>query len=80
LFPFGIIYFSGSRILNNKASTFTYSNFLTEILIQIFCKIQLALTLGFLYIWVRLRKPLALKKYEAEGAGEPNDPNPTTLI
>jgi hypothetical protein len=53
---------------------------LTEILIQIFCKIQLALTLGFLYIWIRLRKPLALKKYEAEGAGEPNDPNPTTLI
>lgn len=36
---------------------------ITEVIIQIFCKIQLVLTLGFVYIWVRLRKPLALKKY-----------------
>lgn len=35
----------------------------TEAIIQIFCKIQLFLTLGFVYIWIRLRKPLALKKY-----------------
>ena len=49
-----------------QTSTFTYSNMVTEGIIQIFCKIQLFLTLTFVYIWIQLRKPLALKKYEKD--------------
>ena len=46
-----------------KSSTFTYSNLLSEAFIQILCKVQLILTFIFISIWIQLRKPLALKKY-----------------
>lgn len=47
-------------------STFTYTSSLTEFLIRVAAATQLMLTAWFMVIWISLRKPLALKKYDLE--------------
>jgi hypothetical protein len=47
-------------------STFTYTSSLSEFIIRVMAAAQLLVTLWFLAIWISLRKPLALKKFDSE--------------
>jgi hypothetical protein len=45
-------------------STFTYTSSLSEFLIRVAASVQLLITAWFMVIWISLRKPLALKKFD----------------
>lgn len=51
-------------------STFNYRNLVTELILRICCSVQLLLTVWFCYIWLRLRMPLAMTKFDNEAAEE----------
>lgn len=51
-------------------STFTYTSTLSEIIMTGAAFIQLVYTFIFIGIWVMLRLPLAMKKYDNEGGEE----------
>lgn len=48
-------------------STFTYTSVITEFLMRIAAATQLVYTLRYIAIWVMLRQPLAMKKFDNEG-------------
>lgn len=50
--------------LEEKTAKFAYGTRLAEWTVRGCCGVQLALTLWYLYIWLRLRLPLALKQYD----------------
>ena len=45
-------------------STFAYTNDFSEFIIRIAAALQMLVTLWFIIIWISLRKPLALNKYD----------------
>ena len=45
-------------------STFAYTNDFSEFIIRIAAALQMLVTLWFMIIWISLRKPLALNKYD----------------
>lgn len=47
-------------------STFTYTSSLSEFLIRVLASVQLLVTGWFMVIWISLRKPLALKKFDLD--------------
>lgn len=47
-------------------STFTYTSSLSEFLIRVLAALQLLVTGWFMVIWISLRKPLALKKFDLD--------------
>jgi hypothetical protein len=48
-------------------STFTYTSILSEFLMRSAAAAQLVLTLVYIALWVMLRQPLAMKKFDNEG-------------
>lgn len=51
-------------------STFTYSNIITEVILRVAAAAQLFYTFWYIFLWLKLRKALAVKKFdrsEAEG-------------
>lgn len=51
-----------------KSSNFTYTNIINKLSVRLICFAQLIVTLIFLWLWIRLRKPLALNKYDTENS------------
>ncbi len=51
-------------------STFTYTSAITEFLMRVAAATQLIYTLRYIGIWVMLRQPLAMKKFDNEGGEE----------
>lgn len=49
-----------------QTSTFTYSNIITELFFRVICSYQLIMTIWYLYLWLKLRMPLALSKFDEE--------------
>jgi len=47
-------------------STFSYTSNFTEFIMRTAAASQLLVTLWFLVIWISLRKPLCLKKYDLD--------------
>jgi hypothetical protein len=45
-------------------STFTYTSAITEVLMRLAAAAQLVYTLRYIAIWVMLRQPLAMKKFD----------------
>jgi hypothetical protein len=46
-------------------STFTYNTIVAEFILRIAAASQLITTVWFIFIWLKLRKPLAMKKFYA---------------
>ena len=44
-------------------STFTYTSSITEITLRVAAGAQLLCTLWYIFLWLKLRRELALKKY-----------------
>jgi hypothetical protein len=51
-------------------STFSYTNFFSEFTLRVAAGLQLVTTLWFLFIWLKLRKPLALNKFKGDKGEE----------
>lgn len=51
---------------DEMTSTFTYTSNFSEFLIRVAASLQMLVTLWFMVIWISLRKPLALNKYDLE--------------
>lgn len=52
--------------LEDQSSVFTYNNIFQMLLIKNLCIIQLLMTFVYCFLWLRLRKPLALNKLEKD--------------
>lgn len=61
-------------------STFTYTSVVSEFLMRIAAAAQLLVTLWFMVIWISLRKPLALKKYDLAASEEKEEKSATAAL
>lgn len=51
---------------DEQTSTFTFNNIISEIILRVACAVQFVYTLWYVFLWLKLRKPLALRKWDEQ--------------